>query len=136
MEVVLDVNVFVSAVLSGAGPSAALVAAMRDGRLSAVASSRLLIELRDVLRRDRFRPYLSHEEVDEYVVELEGLCRIVDDPRAVPKVVRDPDDDYLVALASEAATSAIVSGDLDLREAVGLPVEVLTPREALVRLSQ
>ena len=44
MEVVLDVNVFVSAVLSGAGPSAALVAAMRDGRLSAVASSRLLIE--------------------------------------------------------------------------------------------
>lgn len=50
--------------------------------------------------------------------------------------MRDPDDDYLVALASEAATSAIVSGDLDLREAVGLPVEVLTPRDALVRLSQ
>ena len=74
--------------------------------------------------------------VDEYVAEVAELCRLVDDPRAVPKVVRDPGDDYLVALASEAATSAIVSGDLDLREAVGLPVEVLTPREALVRLSQ
>ena len=136
MEVVLDVNVFVSTVLSGAGPSAALVTGVRDGRLSAVASSRLLIELREVLRRDRFRPYLSLEEVDEYVAEVAALCRLVDDPGAVPKVVRDPDDDYLVALASEAATSAIVSGDLDLREAVGLPVEVLTPREALVRLSQ
>ncbi len=136
MEVVLDVNVFVSAVLSGAGPSAALVAAVRDGRLSAVASSRLLIEVHEVLRRDRFRQYLSREEADEYVVELERLCRIVDDPDPVPEVVRDPDDDYLVALASQAATSAIVSGDLDLREAVGLPVEVLTPRQALVRLSQ
>ena len=136
MEVVIDVNVFVSAVLSGAGPSAALVAAARDGRLSAVASRRLLIELREVLRRDRFRPYLSHEEVEEYVAEVEGLCRIVHDPRRVPEVLRDPNDDYVVALASESGAEAIVSGDLDLREADGLPVEVLTPREALVRLSQ
>lgn len=112
MEVVLDVNVFVSAVLSGGGPFAALVAAMRGGRLSAVASNRLLIELGDVLRRDRFRPYLSLEEVDEYVAELEDLCRIADDPYPAPEVLRDPDDDYLVALATDAGTIATTERDV------------------------
>ncbi|MGI8776781.1 MAG: putative toxin-antitoxin system toxin component, PIN family [Acidimicrobiales bacterium] len=75
MEVVLDVNVFVSAVLSGAGPSAQLVAAMRTDRLFAVACPGLLAELGDVLRRDRFRRFLSLDEVDDYVGEIETLCR-------------------------------------------------------------
>lgn len=60
---------------------------------------------------------------------------MVDDPDLVPEVLRDADDDYLVALASEVGVEAIVSGDLDLREATGLPVELLTPREALIRLA-
>lgn len=45
MEVVLDVNIFVSAVLSGGGPSAHLVTAMRDDRLSVVACPALLAEI-------------------------------------------------------------------------------------------
>lgn len=136
MEVVLDVNVFVSAVLSGAGPSAQLVTAMREDRLSVVACPALVAELGGVLRRDRFRRYLSLDEVDEYASEIEGLCRMVDDPDPVPAVLRDSDDDYLVALASESGAEAIVSGDLDLHEATGLPVEILTPRETLTRLDR
>jgi putative PIN family toxin of toxin-antitoxin system len=134
VEVVLDVNVLVSAALSGAGPSAHLVAAMRDGRLSVVACPSLLAELGDVLQRERFRQFLSLEEAEEYAAEIEGMCRVVEDPQAVPQVLRDPDDDYLVALAGGSGAEAIVSGDLDLREAVGLPVQVLTPRELLTRL--
>ena len=94
-----------------------------------------MAELGGVLRRDRFRRYLSLDEVDEYAGEIEGLCRMVDDPDPVPMVLRDPDDDYLVALASESGAEAIVSGDLDLHEATGLPVDILTPREALTRLA-
>lgn len=53
--------------------------------------------------------------------EIESLCRMVDDPDPVPALLRDPDDEYLVALASEAGADAVVSGDLDLHETVGLP---------------
>ena len=95
-----------------------------------------MAELGGVLRRDRFRRYLSLDEVDEYASEIEGLCRMVDDPDPVPAVLRDSDDDYLVALASESGAEAIVSGDLDLHEATGLPVEILTPRETLTRLDR
>lgn len=51
-------------------------------------------------------------------------------------LLRDPDDYYLLALAAETGADAIVSGDLDLHDAVGLPVEILTPRDALTRLDE
>ncbi len=78
--------------------------------------------------------YLSLDEVAESVTEIEGLCQRAEDPAEVPAVVRDPDDDYLVALAVGCGADSIVSGDLDLRDATGLPVAVLTPREAVSRL--
>ncbi len=59
---------------------------------------------------------------------------MLDDPQRVPHVLRDTDDDHLVALAYESAAEAMVSGDLDLHEATGLSVMVLTPREAWSRL--
>ncbi|MDP9418591.1 MAG: putative toxin-antitoxin system toxin component, PIN family [Actinomycetota bacterium] len=120
MEVVIDVNVLVSATLSGTGASARLIEALRGGRLIAFASDKLIAELGDVLRRDRFRRYLSLDEVEEYVTQIGGLCRPADDPDEVPAFLRDPDDDYLVALAVASGVDAIVSGDLDLREATGL----------------
>lgn len=52
------------------------------------------------------RRYLSLEEVDDYA-------------------------DHLLAPGIQSGAEAIVSGDLDLREATGLPAEVLTPRDAL-----
>ena len=79
--------------------------------------------------------YLSLEEVEEYVVEIEGLCRMVEDPDPVSEVLGDADDDYLVALASKSGAEATGSGNRDLREATGLPVEV-TPRKALTHLAE
>ena len=43
-------------------------------------------------------------------------------------------DDYLVALALSTGVEAVTSGDDDLHAAKNLGVEVLTPRELLVRL--
>lgn len=129
----LDVNVLVSAVLRGSGPSARLVRAVRDGRLDAVVSPGLLTELREVLRRDRFRDYLSMDEVEEYVDEIGRLCRVVGDPDVAPGRVRDAKDEYVVALAEAVRAEAIVSGDLDLLETAGLAVPVLSPRRAAER---
>lgn len=39
--------------------------------------------------------------------------------------------DYLLAPGIQSGGEVIVSGDLDLPEATGLPAEVLTPRDAL-----
>ena len=50
-------------------------------------------------------------------------------------VCRDPDDDYLVALARAALVDALVTGDRDLLELEETPVAVITARELIERLA-
>jgi predicted nucleic acid-binding protein len=51
-------------------------------------------------------------------------------PREPASVVRDPNDDYLVALALAANARAIVTGDRDLLDHPGLNPPALTVRAA------
>ena len=132
MAVILDVNVFVSAALSSKGPSAALVRALRDGSLEVVVSPQLLAELDDVLRRPRFRRFLTLDEVDELLRDLATLCRLEPDPEPGAAVLRDKKDDYLVFLARAVGAECIVSGDADLTDA-SLEPPALTPRHAIER---
>jgi putative PIN family toxin of toxin-antitoxin system len=99
LRVVIDPNVLVSAAISPAGATAAIVGLIDAGAITAIVSSRLLTELGGVLRREKFRTWLGLDEVAAYVDELERLAELVEDPSEVPIVSPDPDDDYLIALA-------------------------------------
>jgi predicted nucleic acid-binding protein len=48
-------------------------------------------------------------------------------------VLRDPKDDYLVALAVAGRAEAIVTGDRDLLDHDGLVPPAITPRDACER---
>jgi putative PIN family toxin of toxin-antitoxin system len=133
---VLDPNVLVSALISKAGPSAQLLVELRAGAFELVASCFLLTELGDVLRRDKFRRYVTEAEVDAYVELLRRESIVLDDPDPSPEpLAHDPDDECLIALARAAAAAALVSGDrhlLRLREVI----PVVTPREFLDSLEK
>ena len=130
MKVVLDTNVLISAVLSAQGTPAKLVRAARDGQLDVVASPLLLAELRNVLQRDRFRRFLSRDEVDELIEELGRIFRIEQDPEPGVPVLRDPKDDYVLFLARDVAADYIISGDADLTDET-LEPPAITPRQAV-----
>jgi predicted nucleic acid-binding protein len=55
---------------------------------------------------------------------------VLDDPGDVEAILRDPDDDYLVALARQAGAEAIVSGDGHLLDHRGLKPKAINAREA------
>jgi putative PIN family toxin of toxin-antitoxin system len=86
----------------------------RPGRLNLIVCPHLLAELIGVLRREKFRSYLTIEEADRYVAGLTSRAETRPDPAAVTPIARDPKDDYLIALARESAADAIVTGDNDL----------------------
>jgi uncharacterized protein len=129
-----DPGVLVSAIIAPVGPPAELLRAAREGRVDLVVSPRLLAELAGVLRREKFRAYLSLDDAIEYVEGLAVLAETVADPQDAPSVSRDPADDYLVALAGAAGATAIVSGDADLLALDAPPAPVLTPRMVLESL--
>lgn len=134
MAVVLDANIFVSAIISSHGPSATLLKAASDGQLDVVVSPHLLREVRDVLYRPRFRRYLSTDEADEYLDELGRICRLEADAGDQAPILRDRSDDYLVHLARQAGAEYIVSGDTDLTDERTLSPAAVTPRQAVDRL--
>ena len=70
------------------------------------------------------------------MADLVGVMTVAaDPPRPYPAVCRDPDDDYLVALARAAVVDALVTGDRDLLELEDVRVAVITPRALVERLA-
>jgi len=138
MRVVADANVFVSAALgrSPESPSVRIVNAVLDGRIELVMSPSLLAEVADVLSRPRIRKRLSADDAQLFLADVAAQVVMLADPPDPPTVCRDPDDDYLVALAIIAGAEVLVSGDDDLLavEPARAGVQVVTPRQLIDRL--
>ncbi len=131
---VFDPNVLVSAVIAPAGTPAECLRAFAEGRYELLVSERLLAELASVLRRPRFRRYLSLHESAEYVEALRREGTFVEDPGDIEPVSSDPGDDYLVALARSVRAHVLVSGDPHLTSLRLPDLRIVTPREFLERL--
>jgi len=123
--------VLVSAAISAAGPPRRVVGAWVDERFELVISPALLDELREVLERPKFRRFISLTVAREFVDGLADDALLIADPPALEGVSRDPDDDYLIALARAAGADYLVSGDGDLLELQDPDPPVLTPRQFL-----
>lgn len=98
-----------------------------------MVTQHLLDELAAVLVRPRFRRWVSVADAVAFVETLSGHAELLADPEAPASRVRDPDDDYLVALAA-VADAVIVTGDRDLLDA-DLKPPAITPRDFLAQVA-
>lgn len=127
MKVVIDTNVFVSALLREGTPPAAVLDAFLHGDLSLLYDRRILDEYREVLVRPTFGFDPKKVEVVLAFVASAGLF-VADAvfPRALP----DPDDQPFADVAFSGGADALITGNK-----AHFPVEdairVMTPREWL-----
>jgi putative PIN family toxin of toxin-antitoxin system len=128
-RVVLDANVLVAAFIRASGAAAQLVDQLGKGSFELVLCPHLLDELHGVLLREKFRRYVSDDEVEAFVQLLRNLGVVLDDPDPIPPLSPDPDDDYLLALAAQERC-ALVSGDRHLLGLAG-DLPIFSPREYL-----
>lgn len=124
----------VSGLISAHGTPASLVDLIDAGVVVPIVCPRLMDELRRVLHRPKFRRYVSTDQVTTFLSELALSAQHREDPTQPPSVSRDPDDDYLVALARMARADALISGDADLTDLDLADPRVLTPRQLLDEL--
>lgn len=114
MRAVLDANVIISATLSPEGSPARVLLLWVEGWYELVCSPLLLDELERALRRPKLQPHIQPDQVTELLDLLRERSLMVDDSEVPPDVLSaDPDDNYLIALASRSR-SVLVSGDRDL----------------------
>jgi uncharacterized protein len=135
LRAVVDVNVLVSAARSPNGLCGRLLDEAIDGRWRPVVSALLFEELEDVLARPAFRDVLGQKAIDRFLADLLAVVEWADDPEDAPVVTtRDPDDDYLLAIAYSANVDVLVSGDRDLTDLADQPLPIETPAQFLQRL--
>jgi putative PIN family toxin of toxin-antitoxin system len=135
LRAVADVNVLVSAARTPNGLCGPLLQAAIDGRWQPVVSMMLFEELEDVLARPKFRDVLGQETADRFLAGLLTVAEWAPDPERAPLVsTRDPDDDYLLALARSAKADLLVSGDRDLTDLPDTQPPIETPAQFSQRL--
>jgi uncharacterized protein len=114
VRAVLDPNVVISGAISPRGAPADVLRSLAGGEFELIASHALLAELERALAYPKLRPYISESDSADLLRWVADSASVVIDPDGEPPVhSRDPDDDYLINLAS-AHRAALVSGDKDL----------------------
>lgn len=130
-RLVIDASVLLAAPVGRPdGPPALLIEAARTGAIEMVACEVLIAEFERGLQSRYFQERVLTEERGLLVALIRGLATVADDPVDPPRVVRDPNDDYLVALARSTGADAIVSSDRDLLDHDGLEPPAVTARAA------
>jgi len=102
-----------------------------EGLFELVVSPKLRSELRAVLPRPKFRPYVTIEEAGAYVSLLDRRASTATGPQSVGGLTPDREDDYLVSLARAAGAHFLVSGDTHLTGLRRSRPPVLDPRAFL-----
>ena len=124
MRVFLDTNVLVSAFATRGVCADVLRVVLAEHTL--VAGEVVLQELGRVLSKRIGLPPETINEIDEFLREQEVIAK----PRAraaIPE--RDPDDQWIVASATEGRADVLVTGDRDLLSIAGTaPIKIVDPR--------
>jgi putative PIN family toxin of toxin-antitoxin system len=136
MRAVVDTGVLVSALIRPRGTTGAVLRALRDARFTTIYSTGMLVEVIDVLGREKFRTKYHLELGD--ITALVNLIRLRGElvvPNRSVSACRDPKDDQFLEVALAAKADCLISRDADLLEMIstqGIPI--LRPVEFLARL--
>ncbi len=115
MKVILDTNLWISFLI---GHQTRLVRQiLTDRRFDVYVCSRLIVEIRDVVSREKIRKYVTDADVADLFAIIDSFCQFATiETEIAPTAVRDPKDLYLLALADTIGADYIVSGDADLTD--------------------
>ncbi len=124
MKIVIDTNDFISALI-GKKHREKLGILLNNLSVDLYADENLLTELAEVAGREKFRRYVTSDEVALFVAAISARL-IVINPTTTINDSPDPDDNYLLSLAVDAQADYLITGDkkhlLALSPFRGIPI--------------
>lgn len=136
-RLVLDTNVFVSALISGAGSPSQILRAVQNKKAIHLVSDPIVEEYLRVLDYPRIRRFKRITDafiadIAAYLVYQTERVELVSKIKMSP----DPDDDIFLQTAVDGSATLLVTGDktdlLSLRMVESIPI--VSAREAMIRL--
>ena len=136
MRVVIDTGVLVSGLIRPWGTTGEVLLALRDGKFTVLYSNETVMEIIDVLGRNKFR--LKYHILPDDISALINLIRLRGEvviPKQRVADCRDPKDDKFLDVALSGDADCIVSGDLDLISMNPYrSIPIITPAEFLAMI--
>ncbi|MGJ4789845.1 putative toxin-antitoxin system toxin component, PIN family [Leptospira koniambonensis] len=112
LKVLLDTNVYISAVLFGGKPKAILEELISDKVVGYISDS-ILKEIEETLRKPKFK--LNDEFISIILTEISAITeRVVAAPLKDHLGLRDRDDYHILESALSARVDYFITGDQDL----------------------
>lgn len=112
MRVVIDTNVYISALLNVESvPGFAVERAMRMQKV--LMSAPLMAEIQEVLQRKKIRRFIPGDAAERFLRELFTVTEWVT-PNLRISECRDPRDNHLLELAVAGEANFVLTGDADL----------------------
>jgi len=134
LKVVLDANIFVSALINPHGKPAQILNYVFENKIRLFTSSSIIEELERVLSYSRLmkRHGLEKEELKEFISDLLSIMSLVEERKTIEVIMDDPSDNKYLSCALNAKVDFIVSGNvhlLNLKEYEG--IRIATPAQLL-----
>jgi putative PIN family toxin of toxin-antitoxin system len=131
-RVVIDANTLASGSVNPHPESATslIYNELTGARLEVIICPELLGEITDTLHKPYFLDRAGEADVEDILAGIADACTMLEDPAEIETILRDPEDDYLVALARTAKAELIVTGDKDLLDHIDLEPPALNARQA------
>ena len=134
LKAVIDINLFVSGMISKKGNPAKLLQLWHDRAFLVVISEQMVEELGRVLRYPHLRNKynLKDEEIELAVDTIKKFAIVLPDVIKLNVIKNDPDDNKVIECAIESSSDYILTYDrhlLKLKEYKG--IKILKPEEIL-----
>ena len=139
LKVVLDANIFVSAVLKPHSDLAKIFELIREDKIKLILSEDILSEIRAVLLypKIRRRHRRSQMEIDEFLNRASRASILAQVRIDVDEIREDPADNKYLSAALVAGADFIVSGDRHLKDLkVFEGMRILAPSAFLVLMTK
>lgn len=137
-RLVLDTNIFVSGLISGAGHPARLLRAIQHNKAVHLVSDPIVEEYLRVLSYPRIRRF--KKITDEFITEIASYLMYQTERIELISSVKlspDPDDDVFLETAVDGSATLLVTSDkadlLSLRAVEDIPI--VSAKEAVLRLA-
>ncbi|MBF0337498.1 MAG: putative toxin-antitoxin system toxin component, PIN family [Nitrospirae bacterium] len=139
LKVVVDANVFISALLNPHGGPAQVFALIRGGKIQLLTSLEIVSEVKRVFLYPKIskRHQNTSHEVEQYLYKVFAVAEFTEGKLKSKKIVDDPADNKYLECAMEGHADFIISGDHHLKNLKFFQrIPILNPEEFLKRCKQ
>lgn len=131
-RVIVDTNLWISFLITK--DLSALDIQIKNGKIKIVFSLELIEEFLSVANRPKFKKYFSKVDI-EHLIDLFDLYGEIVQVKSKIELCRDPKDNFLLALATDAKADYLITGDLDLLDLRSIKkTKILTMADYLKRI--